>query len=105
MLFTNRVMTFMMPGMMMIMNVLTVANCVVRQHIRSIRELMQVGSMTAFITYAMMIVMAFLMLDGNVDYASACRQWLRSVLMRSSARTVFHRGTRCSRRKLKNTAA
>ena len=41
-LFTNRVMTFMMPGMSMIMY------CI--------------GAMTAFITYAMMIVMSFLML-------------------------------------------
>ena len=61
MLFTNRVMTFMMPGMMMIMNVLTVgivwfgANKIDGGN-------MQVGAMTAFITYAMMIVMSFLML-------------------------------------------
>lgn len=61
MLFTNRVMIFMMPGMMMIMNVLTVgivwfgANKIDGGN-------MQVGAMTAFITYAMMIVMSFLML-------------------------------------------
>ncbi len=60
-LFTNRVMTFMMPGMMMIMNVLTVAIVWVGAH-RIDSGDMQVGAMTAFITYAMMIVMSFLML-------------------------------------------
>ena len=61
MLFTNRVMTFMMPGMMMIMNVLTVGIVWFGAH-KIDQGNMQVGSMTAFITYAMMIVMAFLML-------------------------------------------
>lgn len=61
MLFTNRVMTFMMPGMMMIMNVLTVGIVWFGAH-KIDQGTMQVGSMTAFITYAMMIVMAFLML-------------------------------------------
>ena len=61
MLFTNRVMTFMMPGMMLIMNVLSVGIVWVGAH--KINEgTMQVGAMTAFITYAMMIVMSFLML-------------------------------------------
>ncbi len=61
MLFTNRVMTFMMPGMMMIMNVLTVG--IVWFGAKKIDGgNMQVGAMTAFITYAMMIVMSFLML-------------------------------------------
>lgn len=60
-LFTNRVMTFMMPGMMMIMNVLTVVIVWVGAH-KIDAGTMQVGSMTAFITYAMMIVMSFLML-------------------------------------------
>lgn len=60
-LFTNRVMTFMMPGMMMIMNVLTVG--IVWFGAKKIDAgSMQVGAMTAFITYAMMIVMSFLML-------------------------------------------
>lgn len=60
-LFTNRVMTFMMPGMMMIMNVLTVG--IVWFGAKKIDTgSMQVGAMTAFITYAMMIVMSFLML-------------------------------------------
>lgn len=60
-LFTNRVMTFMMPGMMLIMNVLTVSIVWVGAH-RIDSGTMQVGAMTAFITYAMMIVMSFLML-------------------------------------------
>lgn len=60
-LFTNRVMTFMMPGMMMIMNVLTVGIVWFGAH-RIDEGTMQVGAMTAFITYAMMIVMSFLML-------------------------------------------
>jgi ATP-binding cassette subfamily B protein len=63
MLFTNRVMTFMMPGMMMIMNVLTVGIVWVSAH-KIDAGTMQVGAMTAFITYAMMIVMSFLMLTA-----------------------------------------
>ena len=60
-LFTNRIITFMMPGMMLIMNVLTVSIVWVGAH-RIDSGDMQVGAMTAFITYAMMIVMSFLML-------------------------------------------
>ena len=60
-LFTNRIMTFMMPGMMLIMNVLTISIVWVGAH-RIDSGDMQVGAMTAFITYAMMIVMSFLML-------------------------------------------
>lgn len=60
-LFTNRVMTFMMPGMMMIMYVLTISIVWVASKKIDL-GVMQVGSMTAFITYAMLIVMAFLML-------------------------------------------
>ena len=61
MLFTNRVMTLMMPGMMQIMYALTVAIVWVAAKKIDL-GVMQVGSMTAFITYAMLIVMAFLML-------------------------------------------
>lgn len=61
MLFTNRVMTFMMPVMMLIMNGLSVAIVWVAAH-RIDTGVMQVGAMTAFITYAMQIVMSFLML-------------------------------------------
>lgn len=60
-LFTNRIMTFMMPGMMLIMNVLTISIVWVGAH-RIDSGDMQVGAITAFITYAMMIVMSFLML-------------------------------------------
>ena len=60
-LFTNRVMTFMMPVMMLIMNGLSILIVWVAGH-RINSGVMQVGAMTAFITYAMMIVMSFLML-------------------------------------------
>lgn len=60
-LFTNRIMTFMMPGMMLIMNVLTISIVWLGAH-RIDSGDMQVGAMTAFVTYAMMIVMSFLML-------------------------------------------
>ena len=62
-LFTNRVMTFMMPGMMVIMNVLTIGIVWVASH-KIDGGTMQVGAMTAFITYAMQIVMSFLMLTA-----------------------------------------
>lgn len=61
MLFTNRVMTFMMPSMMLIMNGLTILIVWVAAH-KIDGGTMQVGAMTAFITYAMMIVMSFLMI-------------------------------------------
>lgn len=60
-LFTNRAMTFMQPGMMMIMNGLVVLITWVASH-RIDTGTMQVGTMTAFITYSMMIVMAFMMI-------------------------------------------
>ena len=60
-LFVNRVMTFMMPVMMLIMYSLTILIVWVGSH-RIDGGSMQVGSMTAFITYAMMIVMSFLTL-------------------------------------------
>lgn len=60
-LFTNRVMTFMMPGMMMIMYGLILLIVWVSAHNIDAGTL-QVGAMTAFITYAMQIVMSFLML-------------------------------------------
>ncbi len=60
-LFTNRVMTFMMPCMMLIMNGLSVL--IVWVSAGKIEAgTLQVGAMTAFITYAMQIVMSFLML-------------------------------------------
>ena len=50
-LFTSRVMSMMMPAMMLIMNCITV-----------MMGNLQVGDMMAFITYTMQIVMAFLMI-------------------------------------------
>ncbi len=61
MLFTNRTMTFMMPCMMLIMNGISVLIVWVAAH-RIDAGTIQVGTMTAFITYTMTIVMAFLML-------------------------------------------
>lgn len=61
MLFTNRVMTFMMPVMMIIMNAISVLIVWVAAN-RIDAGMMQVGSMTAFITYTMQIVMAFLII-------------------------------------------
>lgn len=60
-LFTNRVMTFMMPGMMTIMYLINVLIIWVAAH-KIDEGMLQVGTMTAFITYAMQIVMSFLML-------------------------------------------
>ena len=61
-LFTNRVMTFMMPGMMLIMYGLTILIMWVASH-KIDQGVMEVGTMTAFITYAMQIVLSFLMLS------------------------------------------
>ena len=61
MLFTNRTMTFMMPLMMMIMNLITVLIIWIGAGQISDGSL-QVGDMMAFITYTMQIVMSFLML-------------------------------------------
>lgn len=60
-LFTNRVMTFMMPIMMLIMNAITVM--IVWFAAKGIdMGNLQVGDMLAFITYTMQIVMSFLMI-------------------------------------------
>ena len=60
-LFTNRVMTFMMPVMMLIMNGVTVL--IVWMGAKGIDSgRIQVGDMMAFITYTMQIIMSFLML-------------------------------------------
>lgn len=60
-LFVNRVMTFMMPVLMFIMYAVTILIEWVAAHRMDSGEL-QVGSMTAFITYTMMIIMSFLMI-------------------------------------------
>ncbi|MEG1874264.1 MAG: ABC transporter ATP-binding protein [Angelakisella sp.] len=60
-LFTNRVMAFMMPAMMLIMNGITVL--IVWEGAHGIDlGMLQVGDMMAFISYTMQIVMSFLML-------------------------------------------
>ena len=60
-LFTNRVMTFMMPAMMLIMNCVTVM--IVWFGAKGIDAgNLQVGDMMAFMTYTMQIVMSFLMI-------------------------------------------
>lgn len=60
-LFTSRVMNFMMPGMMLVMYGVTLLIVWVSAH-RIDAGTLQVGAMTAFITYAMQIVMSFLVL-------------------------------------------
>ena len=61
MLFTNRVMTFMFPMMMILMNFVSVLIVFVASgHIKDGN--MQVGEMTAFISYTMQIIISFLML-------------------------------------------
>ena len=60
-LFTNRVMTFMMPMMMFVMNAITVLIVWVGAQGIDLGNL-QVGDMMAFITYTMQIIMSFLML-------------------------------------------
>ncbi len=60
-LFANRVMTFMFPVMMLIMNGVSIL--IVWNASKGIDSgIMQVGDMIAFITYTMLIVMSFLML-------------------------------------------
>lgn len=60
-LFTNRVMAFMLPCMMLVMYGVTLTIVWVSAHRIDTGDL-QVGAMTAFITYAIQIVMSFLML-------------------------------------------
>lgn len=61
MLFTNRVMTFMMPLLMLVMNCITVLIIWVGAKGVDLGNL-QVGDMMAFMQYTMQIVMSFLML-------------------------------------------
>ena len=60
-LFTNRTMSFMMPIMMFVMNGISVLIVWVGSHGVD-NGTIQVGDMTAFITYSMVIVMGFLMI-------------------------------------------
>ncbi|HEX2906680.1 MAG TPA: ABC transporter ATP-binding protein [Phototrophicaceae bacterium] len=61
-LFVTRVMVFMMPAMMLIMNGVSLLIIWVGAH-QVAESQMQVGSMMAFMQYAMQIVMSFLMLS------------------------------------------
>lgn len=61
-LFTSRVMSLMQPVIMLLMNVLSVAITWTSAHLID-QGTMQVGTMTAFITYSMMIIISFLMIS------------------------------------------
>lgn len=61
-LFTNRTMTFMMPVMMLVMNGVSVLIVWVGGHGVDTGTV-QIGDLTAFITYSMVIIMSFLMLS------------------------------------------
>ena len=61
-LFTNRVMTFMMPAMMMVMNIVSVFIVWVGAGQIDAGNI-QTGDLIAFITYSMVIMMGFLMLS------------------------------------------
>ncbi len=60
-LFTNRVMTFMMPAMMLVMNIVSAAIVWFGGHAVDAGQV-QTGDLIAFITYSMVIIMGFLML-------------------------------------------
>ncbi|HJD24545.1 MAG TPA: ABC transporter ATP-binding protein/permease [Firmicutes bacterium] len=60
-LFVNRVMAFMMPAMMFMMNVINLVIMWVGAH-QIEASTMQVGDMMAFMQYAMQIIMSFLMI-------------------------------------------
>ena len=60
-LFTNRVMTFMMPAMMLVMNAVSVLIVWVGGFSIDAGTI-QTGDMIAFITYSMVVIMSFLML-------------------------------------------
>lgn len=61
-LFVNRVMNFMLPGMMFIMNGIVVLIIWTSAH-KIDEGLLQVGDMLAFIQYSMQIIMSFLMIS------------------------------------------
>lgn len=83
-LFTNRAMSFMMPAMMLVMNLTSVAIVWFGGHAIE-QGSIQTGDMIAFITYSMVIIMGFLMIGmvaimlpradvaaGRVDEVLAC---------------------------------
>jgi len=61
-LFVNRVMVFMMPAMMFIMNIVSIMVVWIGAH-QIAQSTMQVGDMMAFMQYAMQIIMSFLMMS------------------------------------------
>jgi ATP-binding cassette subfamily B multidrug efflux pump len=61
-LFVNRIMVFMMPAMMLIMNAVTLLIVWVGAH-QIANSTMQVGDMMAFMQYAMQIIMSFLIIS------------------------------------------
>ncbi len=61
MLFTNRTMSFMMPALMLVMN--GISALIVWVAAKKIDAgVIEVGAMTAFVTYSMLIIMSFLMI-------------------------------------------
>ncbi|RAQ30488.1 ABC transporter ATP-binding protein [Hydrogeniiclostridium mannosilyticum] len=60
-LYINRAMTFMMPAMMFMMNIITLIIVWVGGH-QIEQSAMQVGDMMAFMQYAMQVIMSFLMI-------------------------------------------
>jgi ATP-binding cassette subfamily B multidrug efflux pump len=81
-LFVNRVMTFMFPMMMLIMNGTSLMIVWVGSH-QIAESTMQVGDMMAFMQYAMQIIMAFLMLSMMfilIPRASVSAQRIAEVL-------------------------
>jgi len=81
-LFVNRVMVFMMPAMMLIMNGVTLLIVWVGAH-QIANSAMQVGDMMAFMQYAMQIMFAFLMLSMMfimIPRASVSAQRIAEVL-------------------------
>ncbi|MEI4801699.1 ABC transporter ATP-binding protein [Bacillus sp. FJAT-51639] len=81
-LFVSRLMTFMMPMMMFIMNAVTVLIIWVGSHQVDMGH-MQVGDMMAFMQYTMQIIMAFLMISMvsiMIPRASVSAQRIAEVL-------------------------
>ncbi|MDF2591675.1 MAG: transporter related [Clostridia bacterium] len=81
-LFVNRVMVFMMPAMMLIMNGVTLLIVWVGAH-QIAESAMQVGDMMAFMQYAMQILFSFLMLSMMfimIPRASVSAQRIAEVL-------------------------
>jgi ATP-binding cassette, subfamily B, multidrug efflux pump len=81
-LFTNRVMTFMMPAMMLVMNAVSVAIIWFGGQAVDAGQL-QTGDLIAFITYSMVIIMGFLsigMLSVMLPRADVAAQRIDEVL-------------------------